>query len=274
MGGLAAPMGPATCLAANNMISVRDSIRIPGRVRVVYWLLALNALAFLAGGQLMVHSGDPLTGEGMAYHIFQVGGVIPADFWSPDLIDAQYGEALRQIRPPGVIAILWSMFLHASFFHLLSNCLVLLIFGPNVEAYYGRARFLFFYFSCGAVGALCQILYDLNSTIPIIGASGAISGLFGAYFALFHNHDIRITIGRYYRGYYRDILIPVKVIVIVWAVMELMNTLLAAPGQAQRIAYFTHLGGFLCGFLMSNGRGGIGGSRRRRFKVFQGGRAG
>jgi len=253
------------------MLSIRDSIRIPGRVRVVYWLLGLNILAFLATGDMQDrHRLAALQGQD-AYHVFQLGGIIPAEFWSPDLVNERYGPRLLEARPPGVIALIWSMFLHASFFHLLSNCLILLIFGPNVEALLGRMRFLLFYLSCGAVGGLCQILYDLESTVPIIGASGAISGLFGAYFALFRNHDIRITIGQIRSGNYRDIMIPVKVILIVWVVGELMNSLLAAPGRTQ-VAYFTHLGGFLCGFLLADRRGDNAG-RRRRFKVFQGGRS-
>ena len=237
------------------MIRIRDSVRIPGKVRAVYWLIAINVLSYFVSSR-----GMP-TGS-----LFMVGGLIPAELLYPEMLDPK----LIAARPGPLVSLFWSMFLHGGFLHLFFNMLPLWILGPNVEARMGSVRFLLFYFSCGAVGMLCQVFYDLDSVIPIIGASGAISGIFGAYFALFIDHFIRITIGPNHN--YRDIVIPIKVILIVWLLSQLFNALLPFVGQAQSIAFFTHLGGFICGLLLARGRSGSG-FGKRKFRVFTGGRS-
>ena len=236
------------------MIRIRDSFRVPGKVSLTYILIVLNVIGLLATMRL---------GPDLA---FQTGGVIPAEFLHEDLIDARLAAA----RPPSVITVLWSMFLHADFFHLFSNCLALLIFGVNVEATMGRIRFLLFYFACGACGLLLQVLFSLESTVPIIGASGAISGLFGAYFVLFPTNFIRITLGNLYRGFYRDIMLPVRAILVVWLASQIFYGILLGAFIETHVAYMTHLGGFVCGLFIAGGKGGLGG---RRFKVFTGGKA-
>lgn len=237
------------------MLRIRDSVRVPGRVHVTYALLSLNLLSFLAVGAMN------------AIEVFSAGGVIPAVFFDQSKLDPQ----LLALRPPGLVTVIWSQFLHQGWPHLLSNGISLLIFGPNVEARMGRARFLLFYLSCGAFGMLCQVVSSPHSMVPIIGASGAISGLFGAYFALFPDHFIRITVGNIRRDY-RDFVIPVKVVLIVWLISEVFNSLLPDPNRIQKVAYFTHLGGFFCGWLVARGRNHPG-SSLRNFKIFTGGRS-
>ncbi len=237
------------------MLRIRDSVRVPGKVQVTYVLLLLNLLSFLAVGAMNTAA------------VLHVGGVIPAVFFDPSVLEPDLLEA----RPHGLVTVIWSQFLHKGWLHLLSNGISLFIFGPNVEARMGRARFLFFYLSCGAFGMLCQVIYSPASTVPIIGASGAISGLFGAYFALFPDHFIRITVGNMRRDY-RDFVIPVKVVLLVWLISEIFNSLMPYPEEVQGVAYFTHLGGFFCGWLIARGRGNLG-SSSRNFKIFTGGRS-
>ena len=279
------------------MIRIRDSIRVPGRVRATWWLLFIQFLALMAAKSV---------GEGL---VFLAGGVIPSHFFNADqlqlhlaevytsmgrvgllencmnahmggsALDGGPGEAMMHcLRAPAVLTLFWAMFLHGGWYHFLINGLTLLIFGPNVEAYMGRNRFLMFYFSCGVFGFFVQSLFYMDSNVPIIGASGAISGLFGAYMALFTSHHIRITLGNPYRpgGFYRDISIPVKALLVIYIVTQVFHEIVGrvttaiVPGmENQNIAFLTHIGGFICGYFLANSKGG--GLGRPRFTVFQGG---
>ena len=248
------------------MIRIRDSVRIPGKVQATWWLLIINVLSFFAATSM---------GRDV---VFLAGGVIPADFANPDLVNQMLMERIPDFDPekrgraPGIITIFWAMFLHADLVHLLGNGLALFIFGPNVEAYMGRTRFLLFYFSCGAFGFMTEILFGLNSVIPIIGASGATSGLFGAYFILFSDHYIRITIGKSYQSYYRDIPLPIKALIIIWLASQIFYSLFSPIAGPTGVAYLTHLGGFVCGYFIAKGKGQS--PRRPNFRVYRGGQAG
>jgi len=258
------------------MLRIRDSVRIPGRIRATWWLLGLNILAFLVTMKLMTSPYN--------YNIFWAGGVIPAEFFNQELVlewlngawqagqfyipDGMTPQAwLDTYRAPAIICIFWAMFIHQGFLHLFFNCFTLYLFAPNVEATMGRTRFLLFYFGCGAFGFLCQVIFSISSPIPIIGASGAISGFLGAYIVLFPDHYIRITLGRRF-NHYRDIMLPIRPLVIFWLISQVFHSILPT---APNVAVMTHLGGFLCGFFIANGKGG---PKRRKFKVFTGGVAG
>lgn len=243
------------------MIQIRDSYRAPGQVRVTWWLLFINFLSFLASTYSSQHS--------LAQMIF-MGGILPAEYSHPDLV-LQMEPLQQSLRINGLIPLIWHQFLHGGWWHLISNCAVLYVFGPNVEAYMGRWRFLLFYLTCGCAGGMLQILSDLDSTQYIIGGSGAAFGLFGAYLMIFPNNYIRITIGNIHRGNYKDVMIPVKVILVFYAATQIMDAILPSP-VPRNIAYFSHLGGFAAGYFISKGRGSLG-STRRNFKVFMGGKA-
>lgn len=230
------------------MLRIRDSVKIPGRPRVIYWLLGLNLIAFMAQGQM---GGDAIL----------AGGMIPADFFHPEAMDPNVAE----MRPPALVTVFWSMFLHAGLWHLFMNMLVLVVLGPNIEAQMGRVRFTLFYLACGCAGALLQAVTDPASTTPVIGASGALSGLLGAYLVLFTDHHIRMTVGPYPRNY-RDNMIPFKVILALWIFSQLTTIIFEGGG---RIAIFTHIGGFIAGLLLAGSPGVA--SRRRRFRVVHGG---
>lgn len=252
------------------MIRFADSYRVPGKVRATWVLLFLNVLAFYVTHFRM----NPNT-------VFFVGSVIPAEFFAPDqlrLAAAQVAlgvspDVLIQSRAPAVVGLFWAMFLHVNLFHLLSNMFFLFMLAPNLEASMGWKRFLLYYFSCGAVGTLCQIFYDMNSPAAIIGASGAISGLLGGYLALFANHDFRLTLGTIRSANYRDTILPFKGLLAMWLLGQAFSFILQlGQNTVNGIAFMTHVGGFLCGLVLAGGRGG--GAKRGRFRVFQGGKAG
>jgi membrane associated rhomboid family serine protease len=150
---------------------------------------------------------------------------------------------------PNVITLITSMFLHGGILHLLGNMLYLWIFGDNVEGLMGPFRFLVFYILCGLVATLGHVLMTPNSIIPMVGASGAISGVLGAYVLRFprarvHVVVILIIIIRVFR-------VPAWVILGFWFVMQLFNGLLSMEqGANSGVAWFAHIGGFVIGMLL------------------------
>ncbi|NIM10637.1 MAG: rhomboid family intramembrane serine protease, partial [Candidatus Aminicenantes bacterium] len=98
----------------------------------------------------------------------------------------------RDISP--LLTIFTSLFMHGSFMHLFGNMLFLWIFGNNIEDYLGRLRFIFFYFAVGVGASLIHVLFHFNSDIPVIGASGAVSGIMGAYLILYPNARVRTLV--------------------------------------------------------------------------------
>jgi len=247
------------------MISIRDSYRLPGHVRVVPALLLVNLISFLAS-RYATHGL-----YGLSDMIF-MGGVLPAEYHHPELL-ADIEPYRAALRLNGFIPLIWHQLLHGGWMHLLSNMLVLAVFGPNVERYMGHRRFLLFYLTCGCFGAMLEVLFHLDSLRYVIGGSGAATGLFGAYLRVFPTNDLRITLGNMRSGAYRDIMLPVKAVLVIWAAGQLMDALIPRPGAVNSVAYLTHLGGFAAGYMLARGRGSFQ-AARRNFKVFMGGRAG
>lgn len=145
------------------------------------------------------------------------------------------------VSPAG--SIFTAMFLHGGFFHLAANVLYLWIFGDNVEDRVGRGRFVAFYLICGGVAALCQALLDVRSTVPMVGASGAVSGVLGAYFMLYPR--ARVLIGMPF------VLarVPALVMLGLWFGGQLARSLLIEPG-AVGVAFAAHVGGFIGGAVL------------------------
>ena len=138
-----------------------------------------------------------------------------------------------------------SMFLHAGIGHLGGNMLYLWIFGNNIEDVLGKFRFTLFYFICGTIAALGHIATDMDSQIPMIGASGAISGILGAYLMLFPFARIKTFI---FLGIFWTIArIPSIVLLIIWIVLQILNSLATDSGGT---AWFAHIGGFISGVLL------------------------
>jgi len=168
-------------------------------------------------------------------------GVIPASL----IQNTPLPTELRWVSPQ--MTLLTSMFLHGGFMHLAGNMLYLWIFGDNIEDILGKPVFLLFYFICGIVAALSQALPEPSSTIPMIGASGAISGVLGAYVVFFPKKKIKVAIPF---GFFLQILrLPAYVVLIFWFVLQLING--ANAGSGGGIAFGAHIGGFVAGLVLA-----------------------
>jgi membrane associated rhomboid family serine protease len=167
-------------------------------------------------------------------------GLIPAEFWR--------GEDL----PPGVPFPIWltiftSMFLHGGLLHILGNMLYLWIFGDNVEGALGHLKFLIFYLAAGVGAAFLQLVASPHSTAPMVGASGAISGVMGAYFVLFPWSRILTLVPFFFFLHFVEV--PAFLFLGFWFLLQFFSGIvdLSALGG---VAWFAHIGGFLTGVLL------------------------
>ncbi len=146
------------------------------------------------------------------------------------------------------VSLVTSMFVHAGFFHFAGNMLYLWIFGNNVEEAMGRLRFGLFYLLCGLAAAFAQIYVSPGSRIPMVGASGAISGVLGAYLMLFPHARVLTLIPL---GLFTQIVeIPALIVLGFWIVVQMLNGLLTFNFAGGGVAVFAHIGGFFFGMLL------------------------
>ena len=143
--------------------------------------------------------------------------------------------------------IFTSMFMHAGWMHLLGNMLFLWIFGDNVEERLGRAKFLIFYLVCGIAATLAQVAVSAESSIPNLGASGAISGVLAGYLVLLPKGRVRVLM----RG--GVVALPAPVVIGLWIVLQLVSGIGSFTQSAQTggIAYMAHIGGFVAGLALA-----------------------
>jgi membrane associated rhomboid family serine protease len=157
-----------------------------------------------------------------------------------------------------VLAVLTSLFLHGGWLHLLGNMLYLWIFGNNVEDRLGRPLFLGFYLLGGVVAGLAQVAISPDSTVPLIGASGAIAATLGAYLVLFPRARILSLV--FLGFFYQLIEVPALLVLGFWFVLQLIDGVasLGATNAQGGVAFFAHIGGFVAGALVAaviRGRG-------------------
>jgi membrane associated rhomboid family serine protease len=148
---------------------------------------------------------------------------------------------------PAGAALFTSMFLHGGFLHIAGNMLYLWIFGNNVEDSMGRIRFIVFYFLCGIAAAYSHALANIDSTMPMIGASGAISGVLGAYLVLYPRARVLTLVA--FGLYIRTVEVPAMFVLGFWFVLQFLNALLSS-GAGGGVAWFAHIGGFIAGILL------------------------
>jgi membrane associated rhomboid family serine protease len=148
--------------------------------------------------------------------------------------------------------LLTTMFLHGGWLHILGNMLFLWIFGDNIEDTMGHARYLLFYLLCGVCASLGQVLVNTNSEIPLVGASGAISGVLAAYLVLFPTGKIKTLV---LLGWIPFIfLLPAWVHIGLWIVLQFINGVASLDVRTAEtgggVAYFAHIGGFIAGLIL------------------------
>lgn len=145
-----------------------------------------------------------------------------------------------------LFTLVTSMFLHGDLIHLIGNMWYLWMFGNNIEWACGKVRFLLFYLVSGVLGGATHILANQASTIPCIGASGAISGVLGGYLLLFPHNKIRAVLAGGY--FYRTITIPAYFMIGFWFFYQFMLGIVLAAETS--VAYLAHIGGFIAGFAL------------------------
>jgi membrane associated rhomboid family serine protease len=160
------------------------------------------------------------------------------------------GEGLVCATDPGrqVSHVLTHMFLHGSWMHLLGNMWFLWLFGNNVEDSMGRLRFLVFYLLCGLTAAAAQIVTSPDSAIPMVGASGAISGVMGAYLLLYPRVRVYTIVPL---GFFiTSMALPAWVMLGYWFLIQFVSGLVSFGGEAGGVAFWAHVGGFVAGVVL------------------------
>lgn len=215
---------------------------------VTYTLLTANVLMFLyqliLSNDVAMSVGRQLISENELL-IFRYGFI-------PCRVFAECSFSLAtsiEIQFPAWVTMFSSMFLHGDLMHLAGNMLYLWIFGDNVEASFGHVKFLAFYLICGVAAALAQAVMELSSGIPMIGASGAISGVLAAYMFMYPRAKV-LTFVWLFIFFMRTVLMPASVILGIWFLMQLISALASSGGVGGGVAFMAHIGGFIAGAVL------------------------
>ena len=187
---------------------------------VTFGIIILNVLIFL--GQFWISSNDPDIGKSLVY----MYGFVPAEF--------------------NPLTIFTSMFMHGGFAHIIGNMWFLYIFGDNVESILGHVKYFIFYLACGIGAALAQFFVEPASQVPMIGASGAVAGVLGAYMIRFPKarvHVLAVII-----IFITTFVVPAQIVLGLWFLMQLSGGLGSlGVDTTGGVAWFAHIGGFIIG---------------------------
>ena len=211
---------------------------------VTVMLIALNTLVFLYQVSLELGGGPGAAPRGTV-------GPAEAFVYEFGAVPCRLTGACAADFPHPLVTVLTSMFLHGGFLHVAGNMLYLWIFGDNVEDTLGHGRFLAFYVSSGLAAALAQTMAAPTSRVPMIGASGAVSGVLGAYLLLFPYARVLTLI--VFGFFWRLVYLPAVFVLGFWIVVQFMSgflTLSVGQGETGGVAWFAHIGGFLAGLLL------------------------
>lgn len=164
------------------------------------------------------------------------------------LIPSQIDLSNYQTLTPFVTAI----FLHGGFLHIISNMLFLWVFGDNVEGYLNIFTYAFLYFAAGIAGNLAQYFFMPESSIPMLGASGAVAGVLGAYFVFFPHHKVKTLVPFF--GFISVVEIPAGFMLGYWFLLQILSGALTIPmgGETGGVAFWAHVGGFVTGMVLGN----------------------
>jgi membrane associated rhomboid family serine protease len=199
---------------------------------VTVFILALNVVIFLLTG--------PLVGEQAALGIAQDFGVIPAELLGTHRMSPAASDPISE-----PLTLISYMFLHGGWLHLLSNMAFLWVFADNVEDAFGPIGFTLFYFVCGFAAAAAHVAFSPHSLAPLIGASGAVSGVIGAYLLLFPKAKVWVLL---------FMRIPIKFpalwILLAWIGFQVFSLFQSQDGDVQ-VAFWAHIGGVVAGMLIT-----------------------
>ena len=214
------------------MIPLKDDNPTEGRPIVTYFIIALCVLVFL----IEISSQSYRTGE-----LFYSYGLIPSVLLGHN----QLPQNLYAL--PAYLTIFSSMFMHGGFMHLIGNMLYMWIFADNIEDELGTKKFIFFYLLSGAGAAMAQVLMDTTSQVPMVGASGAIGGVLGAYLINYPNAKVLVLIPF---GFFSQ-LIKIRALYVLgfWFILQFINSSIISS-QGGGVAYAAHIGGFVSGIIL------------------------
>ncbi len=210
------------------MIPIKDINPTKRFAIVTVLLIVVNSAVFVY---------EMLLGPGAGESFVSSFALIPRDLFSHS----------AETFIPARLTIFSSMFLHGGIFHVAGNMLYLWIFGNNVEDSMGRIRFIFFYFLCGAIAAYSHAAANPASTVPMIGASGAVSGVLGAYLMLYPRARVHTLV--VFGFLIRTIEVPAMFVLGFWFLLQFLNAFISA-GTGQGVAWYAHVGGFVAGIAL------------------------
>jgi membrane associated rhomboid family serine protease len=215
----------------------------PAVVTVVLVALCVAAWLFLQGAGM---------GVALAASVCNLG-LIPGELTQTLRAGAAFpmGEGLACVIDPGpqYLNVLTSMFLHGSWMHLIGNMWFLWLFGNNVEDSMTRPRYVIFYLLCGLAASLAQVLADPRSSVPMVGASGAISGVMGAYLVLYPR--VRVYTFVPLGFIFTTVALPAWVMLIYWMGIQILGGLSEiGGGEGGGVAFWAHAGGFVAGAVL------------------------
>ncbi len=226
------------------MLPIKDDIPSRSIPFVTIVLIGVNVTAFLYQVSLGMDA-DPRAARAAQAFVAEFG-VIPCRLTGRCPVADQF--------PHPAVTIFTSMFLHGGLFHIGGNMLYLWIFGNNVEDTLGHGRFTAFYLLSGVAAALSQTLVNPQSPVPMIGASGAVSGVLGAYLLLFPY--ARVLVLLVFGFFVRAVYVPAMIVLGFWIVVQFLNGVISvsssSSGGAETggTAWFAHIGGFLAGIVL------------------------
>lgn len=214
------------------MFPLRDSIPRVHTPYVVYGLLVANLLVFLFQQTL---------GPQSTFQFLHTFGVVPARFTAPDWA-IQMGYPAK-----GYYAFVTHLFLHGDWMHFIVNMWSLWIFADNIEDVMGVWRFLAFYITCGLAAVFVHVFFNITATIPVVGASGAIAGVMGAYFLLYPHAKVTTLIPILIIPFFIDL--PAVLYLGIWFGSQLISGI-GSLSQEGSVAWWAHAGGFIAGMVL------------------------
>ena len=208
------------------MIPIKDNIPSRSFPFITLLLILINCAVFFYQLSLPPEK---------QHELFLAAGAIPEYIFS--------GSPAAGI--PAYLTLITSLFLHGGFVHLAGNMLFLWIFGDNIEDRLGRFPFVLFYIACGIAATLTHVWHNPASSTPLIGASGAVSGVLGAYLLLFPKARVQVLVILFI--FITTVKVPAIIFIGVWAAIQFINI----SGGHPQIAWYAHIGGFITGIVIT-----------------------
>ncbi len=225
------------------MFPLKDHNPTRSRPYVTMLLVVINVVVF---------AYEMLLGDGVGDFVAAWGAIPYEIVHFEDLVGPAEGGFDHTAGPSFIpLTLFSSMFMHGGVMHIGGNMLYLWIFGNNVEDVLGHAKYFFFYIVCGVLAGFAHILFNPNSTVPTVGASGAVAGVLGAYMVMYPKARVLTLV--FLGIFIRMMEVPAAVLLVLWFVMQSLQGFLSLGVREMSggVAWFAHIGGFVAGAVLS-----------------------